>query len=140
MRRLPGLLAALAACVALSHAQPARANLLITVDKTAQQMTVTVDGDPRYVWPVSTGRAGYNTPGGQYQPFRMERDHFSREWDDAPMPYSIFFTQKGHAIHGTNHKIDGSPSRTAACGCRWRTPPSCGGWCGSTRWPIPASS
>jgi hypothetical protein len=111
MRRLPGLLAALAlaACAALAHAGPARANLLITIDKTAQQMTVTVDGDPRYVWPVSTGRAGYNTPSGQYQPFRMERDHFSREWDDAPMPYSIFFTQKGHAIHGTNHKIDGSP-------------------------------
>ena len=31
----------------------------------------------------------------------MERDHFSREWDDAPMPYSIFFTQEGHAIHGS---------------------------------------
>jgi len=37
----------------------------------------------------------------------MEKDHFSREWDDAPMPYSIFFTKQGHAIHGTNHKIDG---------------------------------
>ncbi len=22
-------------------------------------------------------------------------------------PYSIFFTKQGHAIHGTNHKIDG---------------------------------
>jgi L,D-transpeptidase catalytic domain len=108
MRRFACLLA-FAACAALAHAQAARANLLITVDKAAQQMTVTVDGDPRYVWPVSTGRAGYNTPSGQFQPFRMERDHFSREWDDAPMPYSIFFTQKGHAIHGTNHKIDGSP-------------------------------
>jgi L,D-transpeptidase catalytic domain len=108
MRRFACLLA-LAACAALSQAAPARANLLISIDKTAQQMTVTVDGDPRYVWPVSTGREGYNTPGGQYQPFRMERDHFSREWDDAPMPYSIFFTQKGHAIHGTNHRIDGSP-------------------------------
>jgi hypothetical protein len=30
----------------------------------------------------------------------MEKDHFSKEWDDAPMPYSIFFTPKGHAIHG----------------------------------------
>jgi L,D-transpeptidase-like protein len=58
---------------------------------------------------VSTGREGYDTPAGQYTPFRMEKDHFSREWDDAPMPYSIFFTKQGHAIHGTNHKIDGSP-------------------------------
>ncbi len=110
MRRLPGLLVALAAfAAAASLTAPAQASILITVDKSAQQMTVTVDGDPRYVWPVSTGRSGYDTPGGQYTPFRMEKDHFSREWDDAPMPYSIFFTKQGHAIHGTNHKIDGSP-------------------------------
>jgi L,D-transpeptidase catalytic domain len=110
MRRFPGLLVLLAlGFAALAMPGPARANLLISIDKHAQQMTVTVDGDPRYVWPVSTGRGGYNTPGGQFQPFRMERDHFSREWDDAPMPYSIFFTKQGHAIHGTNHKIDGSP-------------------------------
>ena len=32
----------------------------------------------------------------------MEEDHFSKEFDDAPMPHSIFFTKIGHAIHGTN--------------------------------------
>jgi lipoprotein-anchoring transpeptidase ErfK/SrfK len=31
----------------------------------------------------------------------MEADHFSKEWDDAPMPHSIFFSQAGHAIHGS---------------------------------------
>ena len=31
----------------------------------------------------------------------MDRDHCSEEWDDAPMPYSMFFTKQGHAIHGT---------------------------------------
>jgi L,D-transpeptidase catalytic domain len=31
----------------------------------------------------------------------MEPDHYSKEWDDAPMPHSIFFTQIGHAIHGS---------------------------------------
>ena len=36
-----------------------------------------------------------------FQPFRMVKDHYSREWDDAPMPNSIFFTKEGHAIHGT---------------------------------------
>ena len=46
---------------------------------------------------------GYDTPGGAFTPFRMEKDHFSREWDDAPMPNSIFFTTRGHAIHGTEH-------------------------------------
>ena len=33
----------------------------------------------------------------------MARKHFSREWDDAPMPHSIFFTRIGHAIHGTTY-------------------------------------
>jgi hypothetical protein len=31
----------------------------------------------------------------------MEEDHYSKEFDDAPMPHSIFFTKLGHAIHGT---------------------------------------
>ena len=79
----------------------ARAEVLVRVDKAAQIMTVTVDGEQRYAWPVSTGMADYDTPAGEFQAFRMERDHFSREWDDAPMPYSIFFTQEGHAIHGS---------------------------------------
>ncbi|HSP48631.1 MAG TPA: L,D-transpeptidase [Pseudolabrys sp.] len=79
----------------------ASADVLVRVDKAAQIMTVTVDGAQRYAWPVSTGMADYDTPAGDFQAFRMERDHFSREWDDAPMPYSIFFTQEGHAIHGS---------------------------------------
>ena len=90
-----------AAFAALSFAQSASANVMIIIDKSAQKMTVTVDGDDRYTWPVSTGRPGYDTPSGEFQPFRMERDHFSREWDDAPMPNSVFFTKIGHAIHGT---------------------------------------
>ena len=90
-----------AALAALTLAQPARANIMIIIDKSAQKMTVTVNGEDRYTWPVSTGRSGYDTPSGDFQPFRMEKDHFSREWDDAPMPNSIFFTKIGHAIHGT---------------------------------------
>jgi L,D-transpeptidase-like protein len=82
-------------------AQAAHANVMIIIDKLAQKMTVTVNGEDRYTWPVSTGRDGYDTPSGDFQPFRMEKDHFSREWDDAPMPNSIFFTKIGHAIHGT---------------------------------------
>ena len=55
------------------------------------------------IGPVSTGRFGYGTPSGTYHPFRMEATYFSKEWDDAPMPHSIFFTPRGHAIHGTLH-------------------------------------
>src|SRR6185369_5693781 len=83
-------------------AVPAQAAVQVTIDKSIQQMTVEVDGRPLYQWPVSTGKgARYDTPSGKFKAFRMERDHFSKEWDDAPMPHSIFFTPKGHAIHGS---------------------------------------
>lgn len=95
-------LAVIAAAFAIMSAVPVRAEILISVDKSAQRMIVTVDGVHRYTWPVSTGRAGYDTPSGSFTTFRMEADHFSKEWDDAPMPHSIFFTKIGHAIHGTN--------------------------------------
>ncbi len=91
----------LAAALALPCAAPAHASILVAIDKTTQRMSVAVDGETRYVWPVSTGRPGYDTPNGTFRPFRMEADHFSKEWDDAPMPHSVFFTKIGHAIHGS---------------------------------------
>ena len=86
---------------ALAAPVVAAASILITVDRSTQRMTVNVDGVQRWVWPVSTGRGGYATPAGSYTAFRMEEDHYSKEFDDAPMPHSIFFTKLGHAIHGT---------------------------------------
>src|SRR4051794_32568431 len=80
----------------------AQAKVAITVDKDSQQMTVEVDGVARYRWPVSSGLPSYETPNGSFRTFRMEADHYSKEFDDAPMPHSIFFTKIGHAIHGTD--------------------------------------
>lgn len=78
-------------------------------------MTVEVDGVPRWTWPVSTGRSGYDTPSGSFRGLWMEAEHFSKEWDNAPMPHAIFFTDSGHAIHGTESiKQLGSP---ASHGC-----------------------
>jgi L,D-transpeptidase catalytic domain len=89
-----------AAAFALPLASAARADIAISVDKGAQQMTVAVDGQQRYVWPVSTGRSGYDTPNGAFKVNRMDADHFSQEWDNAPMPHAMFFDLHGHAIHG----------------------------------------
>lgn len=80
----------------------AQAAVSILVDKNAQQMTVSVDGVQRYTWPVSSGNPSHETPNGSFKTFRMEEDHYSKEFDDAPMPNSIFFTKQGHAIHGTD--------------------------------------
>src|SRR5438270_13243622 len=88
---------------------PAWADVLITIDKSAQRMTVAVDGTIRWRWLVSTGARGYDTPNGSYTAFRMEKDYSSKEWDNAPMPNSIFFTQRGHAIHGSYDKRLGRP-------------------------------
>jgi L,D-transpeptidase catalytic domain len=86
---------ALLACMA-----GADAAVVIHVDKSSQRMSVEVDGEPRYEFAVSTGRAGYGTPNGTYHPQRLERTWFSKEYYDSPMPYSIFFN-RGFAIHGS---------------------------------------
>jgi hypothetical protein len=86
----------------LFSAGAAQAKVDITIDKNNQQMTVVVDGVTRYRWPVSTGIPSRETPNGAFRAFRMEEDHYSKEFDDAPMPHSIFFTKIGHAIHGTD--------------------------------------
>ncbi len=73
----------------------------IEIDKAAQRMIVSVDGVRKYSWPVSTGKAGHETPAGGFRALRLEEMHYSRKYDNAPMPHSIFFTNNGHAIHGT---------------------------------------
>ena len=93
----------------------AAASVQISINKVSQKMTSTVGGVEKYVWLVSTGASGYSTPSGSYTPFRMEPDHCSKEWDDAPMPHSIFFTPTGHAIHGSPHTK--SLGRPVSHGC-----------------------
>ena len=95
-------LVALMGLVFFAAGTAAQAKVAITVDKDAQQMTVAVDGVARYRWPVSSGNPSHETPNGSFRAFRMEQDHYSKEFDDAPMPHSIFFTKVGHAIHGTD--------------------------------------
>jgi len=110
--RTGALLRALLAAGVLSlSAGAARASVLVSIDKSTQQMSVSVDGVPRYHWAVSTGRAGYGTPSGTYRPQRMERTWFSKEYYNSPMPHSIFF-HGGYAIHGSYeiHRLGGPAS------------------------------
>jgi lipoprotein-anchoring transpeptidase ErfK/SrfK len=99
----------LALFLAGAAGKPALASILIKIDKPTQTMTVSVDGQERYRWSVSTGATSFSTPAGSYTAFRMEVMHYSDEWDNAGMPHSIFFTKKGHAIHGSNHPGLGTP-------------------------------
>lgn len=114
-RRFLGLATALIISTLLFAVEASATKVEIIISKVSQKMTVKVDGDTEYVWPVSTGAAKYETPTGSFRPFRMEAEHFSKEWDDAPMPHSIFFTGQGHAIHGSFHVK--SLGRKASHGC-----------------------
>ena len=84
----------------LASSVSAHADVNVTISKSQQQMLVSIDGGPTYRWPVSTGRPGYNTPNGSFNAIRLERVYFSKKYDDAPMPNSVFF-YGGYAIHGT---------------------------------------
>ena len=98
---MPRILTAIAVAWALLAASsPAHAGIVVTVDKTAQRLSVEVDGVHRYDWPVSTARWGYRTPNGAYRPQWLARKWYSRKYDWSPMPWSIFFNG-GYAIHGS---------------------------------------
>jgi len=107
-------LALIFALALVAGADVADADVLISVNKTTQELTVSVDGSEHYKWPVSTARAGYVTPNGNYRPIRLDRTWFSRKYDNSPMPYSIFF-HGGYAIHGSYERR--SLGRPASHGC-----------------------
>ena len=92
----------------------ALASVVAVVDVSTQRMYVTVDGGSYAVWKVSTARRGYYTPRGSFRPKLLKRMHYSRKYENSPMPYSVFFTG-GYAIHGTQYvRRLGSP---ASHGC-----------------------
>ncbi|MGA1802797.1 L,D-transpeptidase [Rhizobium sp. HT1-10] len=89
-------------CASFYAASVEASVLLARIDIAAQTMTVSKDGVTRYQWKVSTARPGYVTPTGNYTAKWLSRDHHSKKYDNAPMPYAVFFNG-GYAVHGTTH-------------------------------------
>ena len=85
----------------------------IVVDKKTQRMYVD-SPEGTFTWKVSTAKRGYHTPSGTYYPYSLQPMHYSKKYDMAPMPHSIFFNG-GYAIHGTPHV--GNLGRPASHGC-----------------------
>jgi lipoprotein-anchoring transpeptidase ErfK/SrfK len=92
----------------------ANAHVQINIDLTLQTMTVHSGSGETYVWPISSGKAGYATPRGVFRPRAMYVIVHSAKYDNAPMPHSIFFHGQ-YAIHGTN--AVGNLGRPASHGC-----------------------
>lgn len=109
MKKLFVTIASMFIMTAAAHA----GEVVITVDISDQVMLVETPNE-RVALYVSTGAEGSETPVGTYRPYLMKTMHYSRQFDNAPMPYSIFF-YKGYAIHGTE-SID-SLGEQASAGC-----------------------
>jgi lipoprotein-anchoring transpeptidase ErfK/SrfK len=111
MRGLISLAMALITSPALAQfvGVPKPAPIVVTVTKSDQRMVVTIDGKPRFKWDVSTGMRGFDTPRGSYKVSWLDEHHKSKQYNDAPMPYSIFFNN-GRAIHGFAGGVGGPAS------------------------------
>ncbi|MEY3083539.1 MAG: hypothetical protein RJA94_3524 [Pseudomonadota bacterium] len=86
----------------------------IQIDISNQMMRVEVNGWTYARWKVSTARDGYYTPRGSWRPFMLKKMHYSRKYDNSPMPNSIFFLG-GYAIHATYYV--NQLGRPASHGC-----------------------
>lgn len=101
--------------VALVLALPAQATSIVArVSVSSQTMHVYIDGRLRYEWPVSTARPGKYTPRGEWSPQWLSRHHRSSRYNNAPMPYAIFY-DGDYAIHATTQIS--RLGRPASAGC-----------------------
>ena len=108
------LMRLLAVLVLLAAPGYAYAHVDIDIDLSSQTMTVQSGSGETYVWPISSGRAGYATPRGVFRPRALYTMVHSAKYGNAPMPHSIFFYGQ-YAIHGTT--AVGNLGRPASHGC-----------------------
>lgn len=82
--------------------KPARGTerLIAKVSIKKQTILISLDNELIYKWAVSTGRKGFETPPGYYNGQRKYVLWRSRTYDNAPMPFAVFFFE-GYAVHGT---------------------------------------
>ena len=94
-------------------------SLVARIDLNRQRMRVTSNGKLVGNWAISSGKFGHETPPGRFRPKWTSKMHYSRKYNNSPMPYSVFFNG-GIATHGTTYT--GRLGRAASHGCiRLRT-------------------
>jgi lipoprotein-anchoring transpeptidase ErfK/SrfK len=97
-----------------SQPAPVLPTLVADINLTTQTMTVHVNNRQLYLWRISSGRGGYQTPVGTFRPEWMARIWYSRQYEMSPMPHAVFF-KSGAAIHGT--AVVGQLGTPASHGC-----------------------
>ena len=86
--------------------------MLVYVDLGRQRATVYRNRVRIAVSTISSGKDGYETPTGVFTILEKDKDHRSRTYDNAPMPYQQRLTWMGVALHAGN--LPGFP---ASHGC-----------------------
>lgn len=80
--------------------EPPGVQVTARIDLSDQTMSIYVGEKLEHVFKVSTGRKGYGTPTGRWNAAWLSPRHRSRKYNNAPMPWSVFF-HGGYAVHGT---------------------------------------
>jgi hypothetical protein len=91
--------------------------LLVIVNLATQRVIVFRDGTPIAASTTSTGKPGYETPTGVFTILEKQKVHFSKTYDNAPMPNMQRLTWKGISLHAGH-----LPGYPASHGCI-RLPP-----------------
>jgi hypothetical protein len=86
--------------------------ILVYVDLSRQLATVYRNGVRIGVSTISSGRPGFETPTGVFTILEKNKEHFSRKYNDAPMPYQERLTWGGVALHA-----GGLPGYPESHGC-----------------------
>lgn len=111
-----GIVATLVACASvwLTASAAEAATVVAKVRISEQRMTVLYKGETLHSWPVSTARRGKVTPVGSWKAKWLSRNHKSSLYDNAPMPYSIFYNGN-YAVHGTTSITKLGQPASAGC-------------------------
>ncbi|MGH3565253.1 MAG: L,D-transpeptidase [Pseudonocardia sp.] len=88
---------------ALVEGTPCTAEARACVDLDSRNAWLIADGViVRGPLAISPGDAGRETPRGDFAVSWKNKDHTSKEFDDAPMPFAVFFAEGGIAFHEGN--------------------------------------
>jgi len=101
MVRFLALIVLAASWSLLQPASALAAQLVAQVSISSQTMTVIHRGRVIHNWSVSTARRGKVTPVGSWSAKWLSRHHRSSRYNNAPMPFSIFYNGN-FAVHGTD--------------------------------------
>ncbi len=91
---------AVAAAAVGSAAAPCGSSAAACISLSSQRAWLMSGGQVAYgPTPITSGKPGHRTPPGTFRVLWKDKNHRSTIFNNAPMPYSVFFTSSGIAFH-----------------------------------------